>query len=87
MDNFTKNYLINKFSLSNEVLNLSIKAENNIKNTLDAINNVKQYNQYKVIRAFQNNKISDVHFNESTGYGYGDIGRDNLEKVYKEIFV
>ncbi|MDD2401952.1 MAG: methionine gamma-lyase family protein [Clostridia bacterium] len=43
-------------------------------------------NQYKVLRAFQNNNISDFHLNGSTGYGYGDQGRDSLEKVYANVF-
>lgn len=43
-------------------------------------------NQERVLKAFQNARICDYHFNNSTGYGYGDIGRDTLEKVYAEVF-
>lgn len=43
-------------------------------------------NQFRVLRSFQNNKVSDSHFIPSTGYGYDDIGRDTLEKVYAEVF-
>lgn len=43
-------------------------------------------NQIKVLKAFQNNNLSDIHLNGSTGYGYGDIGRNTLEKVFADIF-
>ncbi|MGI6145157.1 MAG: aminotransferase class I/II-fold pyridoxal phosphate-dependent enzyme [Peptococcia bacterium] len=43
-------------------------------------------NQLKILRAFQQNRITDFHLNGSTGYGYGDEGRDKLEKVYATIF-
>ena len=49
-------------------------------------NKVAEYNQLKVINAFQKNKVADVHFNGSSGYGYNDIGRDTLEKVYADVF-
>lgn len=43
-------------------------------------------NQFRVLKSFQNHRISDSHFIPSTGYGYDDIGRDSLEKVYAEVF-
>ena len=43
------------------------------------------YNSEKVLNAFRNNQISESHFNTSTGYGYNDIGRDAIEKVFKEV--
>lgn len=43
-------------------------------------------NQEKVITAFRNNQVSDFHLHPSTGYGYDDEGRDNLERVYAEVF-
>lgn len=44
------------------------------------------FNQAKVLDAFRDNRVSDYHFNPSTGYGYDDDGRDTLEKVYADIF-
>ncbi|MGJ7920966.1 aminotransferase class I/II-fold pyridoxal phosphate-dependent enzyme [Neobacillus sp. LXY-4] len=43
-------------------------------------------NQFRVLQSYQNNKVSDSHFIPSTGYGYDDIGRDTLEKIYAEVF-
>lgn len=43
-------------------------------------------NQFRVLKSYQNNRVSDSHFIPSTGYGYDDIGRDTLEKIYAEVF-
>lgn len=43
-------------------------------------------NQLRVLRSFQKHKVSDSHFIPSTGYGYDDIGRDTLERVYADVF-
>ncbi|WP_071459529.1 methionine gamma-lyase family protein [Bacillus massilinigeriensis] len=43
-------------------------------------------NQFKVLRSFQKHRVSDSHFNPTTGYGYDDIGRDTLEKIYSDVF-
>jgi len=50
------------------------------------LNEISQYNQLKVLSAFQKNKISDIHFNWNSGYGYDDIGRIAVEDVYRTIF-
>jgi cystathionine beta-lyase family protein involved in aluminum resistance len=49
-------------------------------------NEIREYNQLKVLNALQEERISDAHFTNSSGYGYGDIGRDSLDKVYARIF-
>ncbi|MBS4172611.1 methionine gamma-lyase family protein [Bacillus sp. FJAT-49736] len=43
-------------------------------------------NQFRVLQSFQNHRVSDTHFIPSTGYGYDDIGRDTLEKIYAQVF-
>ena len=50
------------------------------------IDAVAEYNQLKVLRAMQKNRVSAEHFNGSTGYGYNDSGRETLEKVYADTF-
>lgn len=45
-----------------------------------------EINQFRVLQSFQNKRVSDSHFNPSTGYGYDDIGRDTLELVYADVF-
>ena len=50
------------------------------------IDQVAEYNQMKVIGAMQENRVNATHFAATTGYGYDDVGRDNLEKVYASCF-
>ena len=51
-----------------------------------AIDETAEYNQLKVIKAMQDNRVSDIHFAATTGYGYNDLGRDTLEDVYASVF-
>lgn len=50
------------------------------------IDEIEEYNSAKVMKAFWNAKVSESHFNSTTGYGYDDLGRDAIENVYKDIF-
>ena len=72
--------------VKNEVVELVNKAENEVKDEFQKVNEICEYNTQKVLQAFQNNNVSEVHFNETTGYGYNDIGRDAIERIYSEIF-
>ena len=62
------------------------KALAGLKERFAAIDQVAEYNQAKVIRAMQKNRVSAACFAASTGYGYDDFGRDNLERVYADVF-
>ena len=52
----------------------------------DAIDQTAEINQGKVLHAMQKNKVNATHFAATTGYGYDDEGRDNLERVYADVF-
>ena len=68
-------------------MNIDIKsAENKLINVFNNIDDVCFYNSQKVIKAFWQAHISETDFNSTTGYGYGDVGRDKIEKVYSDIF-
>lgn len=73
-------------TLNENVLQLAKKIEDKIKPYHDQIDEVAFFNQQKVLAAFKNHQASDFHFNPSTGYGYDDEGRDNLERIYAEVF-
>lgn len=62
------------------------KAEQEIADKYAEFEENAYYNQEKVLRAFKHCKIGDFHFHASSGYGYGDVGRDTLEEVYAEVF-
>lgn len=72
--------------VSDKVIELVKTSEKEVKEEFEKVNEICEYNTLKVLQAFQNNNISEVHFNETTGYGYGDIGREAIEKIYSEIF-
>ena len=74
-----------EIGISEELEELSTKVEKNVENILKKIDETCTKNSLKVLQAFQNNKIADMHFGSTTGYGYGDIGRDTIEKVFSEV--
>ena len=61
-------------------------AESKLKDIFDKIDDICFFNSEKVLNAFRENRISEIHFNSTTGYGYNDIGRDAIEKVFADIF-
>lgn len=72
--------------LDEKLQEMKTEVEKNIKDVITNFKELVAYNQEKVLDAFLKNNISDFHFNPSTGYGYGDTGRDALERVYAQIF-
>lgn len=78
--------MYNELGISEKIENLSNEVEEEIKEEFKKIENISTYNSLKVLKAFKDNNISELHFNSTTGYGYGDIGRDTIEKVYSQIF-
>lgn len=79
--------LLNKtFNISTDVLDAVFKAEEEVSGLFSELDDITAYNQYKVLSAFQKNRISDMHFRWNTGYGYDDPGREAIEKVYSDVF-
>ena len=76
----------NSMGIDSKVLDFASKTEEDLKDIFDSIDKITEYNQLKVLKAMQDNKLSDIHFAASTGYGYNDIGRDTLESVYASVF-
>lgn len=72
--------------IDNKVLEYCKTIETLLKDRFDAIDKVAEYNQMKVIKAMQENRLSDVHFSATTGYGYNDLGRETLESIYASVF-
>ena len=50
------------------------------------IDDICFYNSEKVLKAFQENNVSEIHFNSTTGYGYNDSGRETIESIYANVF-
>lgn len=83
---FSTNAMYKELGISEDVINFCTDIEKDLKERFEQIDLVAEYNQMKVIKAMQKNKLSDVHFASTTGYGYNDLGRDTLEAVYADVF-
>lgn len=75
-----------EFGIKEDIIELSKKVEKDLVSIFKEVEEVEEYNSLKVLSAFQKYNLSEMHFNGTTGYGYGDIGRDTIENIYAEIF-
>ena len=75
-----------KLGISPEVYNFGEEILAGLKERFEQVDAVAEYNQCKVISAMQKNRVNAACFAATTGYGYDDVGRDNLEKVYADCF-
>ncbi len=74
------------FDIDKKVIEASLQAMELCKEKFTEIENIQEYNQRKMIKAFQNAGIRESHLTGTTGYGYDDYGRDALDKVYAYVF-
>ena len=82
----TEKLMMEAYNIKPHVFELYKQALNDVKEQFKIYDEIREYNQLKVLNAFQEERISDMHFTNSSGYGYDDIGRDTLDKVYARIF-
>jgi len=69
-----------------KIIELVNTCEKELVNEFNNIDSIVEKNTFKIMEAFSNCGVSEIHFNSTTGYGYGDIGRDVVEQVYTKIF-
>ncbi len=74
------------FNIDPKVTKIVQDAENDVSGEFARLDDIMAYNQYKVLAAFQKNRIRDMHFGWKTGYGYDDAGRDAIEAVFADVF-
>ncbi|MBQ2320125.1 MAG: methionine gamma-lyase family protein [Lachnospiraceae bacterium] len=84
MDTLKKLYI--DAGISEKVYDFCDDIQKSLKERFEQIDAVAEYNQTKVIRAMQKNRVSAACFETSTGYGYDDLGRETLEAVYADVF-
>ena len=75
-----------EMGISAEVFNYCEKICQSLEERFKRVDEIAEINQLKVLKAMQKNKVSDIHFAASSGYGYNDLGRDTLEGVYADVF-
>ena len=71
--------------MNKEIIKLFNDAEKNLKKEFDELDRLCDLNSLKVLNAFKNNNVSEIHFNSTTGYGYNDLGREVIEKIFSEV--
>lgn len=76
----------NLLGIRQEIMDLAKETEEQVKKQFQEVEEVCEFNSMRILHAFQKYQVSDMHFNQTTGYGYGDVGRDIIEKIYAEIF-
>ncbi|MBX4261881.1 methionine gamma-lyase family protein [Clostridium estertheticum] len=86
MLDITKEALQKKYKINSKTIGLYDIAIKDVQSEFEKLDEVREFNQLKVLTALQDERISESHFTNSSGYGYGDIGRDSLDKVYARIF-
>ena len=74
------------FGIDSDVLSFCNEISSGLEERFKDIDTVAEYNQMKVLKAMQKNNTAEMHLHGSTGYGYDDEGRDNLERIYADIF-
>lgn len=75
-----------KLGIRKEICELGEEILDRLAKRFEGIDRMAEYNQLKVIAALQKNRAGEACIGSSTGYGYNDIGRDTLEKIYSDVF-
>ena len=71
--------------MNNEIIKIFDDSEKKLKKEFEELDRLCDLNSLKVLNAFKNNNISEIHFNSTSGYGYNDLGREAIEKVFSEV--
>ncbi len=69
-----------------DISKLINNCEKKLTNEFSKIDKICEVNTFRILNSFKKNEVSEIHFNMTTGYGYNDIGRDVIEKIYADIF-
>lgn len=86
MNNYTIEEMYETLGIQKDVFTYGKEIESTLKERFEKIDETVEFNQLKVIRALQQNRVCAEHFTSSTGYGYNDAGRETLEAVYASVF-
>ncbi len=84
--NKINDFLINRYDITKKQIEFVDSSIIEVSDKFLELDKIREYNQYKILLAFSNNRLSATDFYWTTGYGYGDIGRDKVESIYSNIF-
>ncbi|MGL5440674.1 MAG: aminotransferase class I/II-fold pyridoxal phosphate-dependent enzyme [Filifactoraceae bacterium] len=80
------NKIFELYDIDNDIVRAVAPIELKIEPLFKSIDSIKSYNHYKVLKAMQDSRLSDTHFNWNTGYGYNDSGREKVEEIFSKVF-
>lgn len=80
------NFYLKNSEISLEIINFVDNIEKTLKEKFEKLNKIEEYNFLKILKSMQNAKLAATDFNWTTGYGYGDVGREKVEEVYANLF-
>ena len=81
-----KDFLKSNYNISDSLLEVYDKTVADIAPYLEKVDRIAEINTAKVLKAFADNNVSEAHLGTTTGYGYDDLGRDTLDKIYADVF-
>ncbi len=83
----TKNeFMMKEYGISNEIAEFIDECEREAEPFFKRAEEIATLNQMRVMKAFNTHRVSETHFAETTGYGYDDLGRDTLDRIYADLF-
>lgn len=74
------------YNIDGKVVEFVNECEDLLQDKFKELSDIEQYNQIKILKAMQDEKLQATDFNWTTGYGYGDVGRDKVEEIFKDVF-
>ena len=77
--------MFDSLNINEDTLKFLLEEENKVRDIFNEIDSISRHNHMKVLNAFQKYNVSDNYFGSTTGYGYNDYGRDNIEKIFAEV--
>lgn len=81
-----KELLLNEYDIKGEVIDFVSQCEDSLSEKFKKLNKISSYNQVKILKAMQDEKLQSMDFHWTTGYGYGDEGREKTERIFARIF-
>ncbi len=81
-----KEFLKTNYNISDNLLDIYYKTMSDIAPYIEKVDRIAEINTAKVLKAFADNNVSEAHLGTTTGYGYDDLGRDTLDKIYADVF-
>ena len=86
MNEYTNRLLSSEYGISEKVIKLVSEAEAELEDRFKEIDDIAEYNQLKILKAFHEERLASMHFNWESGYGLSDVSKDKMDAVFAKVF-